>query len=214
MSVAPPKPNNAKIANKPPVKHPPRPLAPADQSIVKAWQTMMVCIILTAAVAAFVISSNRTNIILKTDAQGQVNPLQSMNTPNLGSDAVISWAKIAVSEIFTYNFNNVVDRMTRASRYFTPEGWSGFVSSAKENGLIDNVVKQRQFVTTVPITAVISSEYDEENRYYWIVQIATLTDVYTGQNSISKGGMTLKIAQIPTKDSLAGYAFGITQITR
>jgi hypothetical protein len=213
MSAPPPKPMT-KATNKPPVKHPPRPLVPADQAVVKAWRTMMACVVLTAAVAAFVISSNRTDIILKTDAEGQVRPLQSMSTPNLGSDAVISWAKIAVSEIFTYNFNNVVDRMTRASRYFTPEGWSGFVNSAKEHGLIDNVVKQRQFVTTVPVTAVISSEYDEKNRYYWIVEIATLTDVYTGQNSVSKGGMTLKIAQIPTEDSLAGYAFGITQITR
>lgn len=213
MSARPPKPM-ARVASKPPTKLPTRPVMPADQAVVKAWRTIVACGILTAAIAAFVISSNRVDVILKTDAQGQVKPLQSMSTPNLGSDAVISWAKTAASEIFTYNFNNVVERMTRASRYFTPEGWSGFVSSAKEHGLVDNVIKQRQFVTTVPVTAVISSEYEEKNRYYWIVQISTLTDVYTGQNNVSRGGMTLKIAQIPTKDSLAGYAFGITQITR
>lgn len=194
---------------------PAKAIQPADRAILKALRSIIACLIMTAAVAAFVFSSNRTDLLQKTDNIGQISPLQPLPTPNLGSDAVINWAKLAVSEIFTYKFTNVRDRMNRASRYFTPEGWAGFVQSAQDNGLLRNVTTQQQFVTTVPTTAVISAEYDGDNRHYWIVQVSILTSVYTGGAGPStRGGLTLKIAQIPTKESWAGYAFGITQITK
>lgn len=193
---------------------PAKPLPPADQAVLKALRSMIAAFVLTGAVAAFLFSTQRSDILFKTDGIGQLKPLQSMNTPNLGSDAVINWAKLAVSEIFTYNFNNVTERMNGASRYFTTKGWDSFVSSAQEKNLIGIVRAQRQFVTTVPLTAVIAAEFEENGSYHWIVQMSTLTAVYTGVNTTSRGGLTLKIAQIPTKDSWAGYAFGITQITR
>ncbi len=214
------KPQAAKAGVKPapgagkPAK-PPKPIQPADEAILKTLRSVVVCLIMTASVAAFVFSSNRTDLLQKIDTSGQVAPLMALPTPNLGSDAVINWAKLAVSEIFTYKFTNIRDRMNRASRYFTPEGWDGFVQSAQEKGLLQNVTSQLQFVTTVPTTAVISAEYDADNRHYWIVQVSMLTSVYTGGVGPStRVGLTLKIAQIPTKESWAGYAFGITQITR
>lgn len=208
--------NAAKPTASAPVKTKPAQLVqPADQAVEKALRSVVACLIMTTAVVVFVFSSNRTDLLQKIDHAGQIAPLQALPTPNLGSDAVINWAKLAVSEIFTYKFTNVRDRMNRASRYFTPEGWEGFVLSAQESGLLRNVTAQQQFVTTVPTTAVISAEYDGDNRHYWIVQVSILTSVYTGGTGPSaKGGLTLKIAQIPTNESWAGYAFGITQITK
>lgn len=187
---------------------------PAETSIALSFAAMLMGLILVSALAAFVYGNERSDVMLAVSREARgATSLKSMDTPNIGSDAVINWSKLAVSEIFTYNFNDISPRMLAAERFFTKEGWTAFILALGKQDLLSRVQTGRQFVSTVPSgDAVISEEGDVGGTYFWNVQMNIVTSVYAGETDVKKGQLSLKIARIPTRNSDSGYPFGIVQI--
>jgi hypothetical protein len=191
-----------------------RPPALAEGSIMQSLYGTVAGLIMTAALLAFVYGNERADLMFAIQQDGQLTPLQAMSYPNTSSEAVVNWTRLAVGEIFTYNFNDIVPRLNSARNFFTTRGWNSFRTAFQEQSILAQIRSQRMFVTTLPSgAAVVIEEGDVKGRYYWTVQLETITSVYTGSASINFGGMTVKIERISTEDSAAGYPFGIVQIS-
>lgn len=212
MTAAPPRKKPA--PGKPVAKKPALPAPHAEISVARTLGATVIGIIFAGALCAFVFGNQRSDVMLAVSREARgVTSLQASDIPNIGSEALINWSKIAVSEIFTYNFNDISPRLLGAQRYFTPNGWTGFLLAMSDQRVLAQVQSQRQFVATIPGTdTVITSEGEVGNTYFWTIQMNTVTSVYTGATSMKYGAVTLKIARIPTRNSDAGFPFGIAQI--
>jgi len=190
-----------------------RPQPLAEGSVITSLYSLLANLILSGALLAYVYGNQRSDIVFAAQHDGQLTPLQAMDTPNTSSEAVINWTKMAIGEVFTYNFNDIVTRLNSSRRFFTNSGWDAFRSAFRDQAILANTQAQRQFVTTMPTgAAVVSEEGITNGQYYWTVQMETLTSVYTGTSTVTGGGMIVKIQRIPTSESRAGYPFGIVQI--
>lgn len=189
-------------------------LPPADDGVTWCLTSVLGGIILAGALGAFVYGNERSDVMLAVSHEARgVTSLQAMDTPNIGSDALLNWCKLAISEIFTYNFNDIGPRILAAERFFTKAGWTSFLMGMYEQDVLGQVQGQRQFVSTMPTdNAVISSEGEVGGTYFWTVQLSYVTSVYTGAISSKPGSMSLKVARTSTRKSDTGYPFGIVQI--
>ncbi len=213
---APPAKKQAHAAKPVAARKPAKPAPPADKTASLSLGALVVCIIMAGALCAFVFGNQRADIMLAVSRESRgITALQSSDTPNIGTEALLNWAKLAVSETFTYNFNDMSPRIIAAQRFFTKEGWDGFLAAMYQQKVLDQVQTQRQFVSTVPGTnTVVTSEGEVGGVYFWTLQMNIVTSVYTGATSIKYGNMSLKIARRPTRESDSGYPFGIVQITQ
>jgi intracellular multiplication protein IcmL len=193
-----------------------KPAPAADISIRHAIIALITAIIFISALTVYVYSNRHSDVMLAISSKDDtVSGLQSSVSPNISSEALLNWSKLAVSETFTYNFNDVGPRILAARRFFTEDGWNSFLSAIRTQGLLAQVQTQRQFVTTIPMAnAVIISEGEVSGVYYWTVQMSIVISVYTGVTSVKNGVVTLKIAKTPTSNSDSGYPFGIVQVVR
>lgn len=187
---------------------------PADVSMRHAFLGTMASLLLVGVIFSFVYGSVRADLLF-SNHEGKLTPLQYSDAPNTSSEAVVNWTAFALSEILTYNFNNIQERLSGASRYFTPEGWEAFREALARDDRIQGVVSGRQFVSTVLAgSPVVLREGEIEGVYTWTVRAPLLINVYTGTSGFSTGGTaTVQIERIPTRKSASGYAFGIARIT-
>ena len=180
----------------------------------------LLTLVISLGVTAYVFNDQRTDYIVALKHDGTILPLQAMDQPNLGSDAVVNWTQQVICEIFTFNFNNIDARLLATRRYFTDGGWESFVnalySEATGTSLYNAVRTQRQFRTTIAAQApVVVQEGDENGYYFWTLQMPIITSIYTGSTpALTRSIVTVKIQKIESHTSDSGYAFGITQITR
>lgn len=182
-----------------------------QRSVYSFFVVMISCM----TVGAFVFSTYRSDVLFAVNQQGQPTLLQSMPQPNTSSEAVISWTRFAVSEVMTLNFGNMYDRLASAERYFTPQGWQRYIAAFRDDGAMTAIIDGRQFITTIPGgTAVISEEGEVSGQYTWVVQLNTISTVYTGNKAVQRQNLSVHVTRIPTAASPAGYAFGIDNVTR
>lgn len=214
MSQSPsPAPTKKPAKTAPPAKKPARPAPPAPLSVGHSFAAMIAGLAMSCALAGFVFTNQRTDLVMAVSHENRILPLQSTNQPNISSEALLNWGKLAVSEIFTYNFNDIVPRLNASRRFFTDEGWDSFRFSFKENNILQNTRSQRRFVVTLPTgAATIVQEGEQDGQYTWTMQIATMNSVYTGATAYKRIITTLKVAKQPTRESDSGYPFGIIQI--
>lgn len=216
MSKPAARPAPAKAAARPaaPAKRP-APVVPAGTSIRHSMFLLFVFAALSLGITVFVFSHHRSDRLIAVTRDDKAIFLAANDMPNTGSDAVINWAKLAVSEIFTYNFNNIIERMNFSRRFFTDTGWESFRSEFQSKEILALTTGQRRVETTLPTsTAVITAEGDVDGVHTWTVQIMAVTNVYTGQNNITSNLITLRIASIPTNKSISGFPFGIYSIQK
>jgi len=78
-------------------------------------------------------------------------PQRVLNSPSLSAAKVTNWANRALREIFTFNFNNINQRLNQSSVYFSEQGFVDFKASLEKTGLISDVQGQRLLVTLTPL---------------------------------------------------------------
>ncbi len=184
----------------------------ASQRSLVGIALLLACV---TTVGAYIFSTYRNDVMFSSSLEGQLTPLQPRDQPNISSDAVTNWAKSAASEIFTLTFSDLMSKLATAEKYFTPEGWVRFIAAFRDQGAFSAIMSQRQFITTIPGgLAVISEEGEVGGVYKWVVQLNLVTTVYAGTESVQRQKLAMHIVRIPTRDSPAGYAFAIDNITR
>ncbi len=74
-----------------------------------------------------------------------------LNGPSLSAVKITNWSSRALRDIFTFNFNNVNQRMAQNSVYFTDQAYIDFQSSLERTGLINDVQSERLVVSLTPL---------------------------------------------------------------
>lgn len=75
-----------------------------------------------------------------------------LNGPSFSAGKITNWANRALRDVFTFNFNNVNQRMAQNSVYFSDQGFVDFQASLEKTGLLEDVQNQRLLVTLTPLT--------------------------------------------------------------
>ena len=223
MSVSPPLKKSVPRAHNNAVKTQRKPVAPPtflkrlmanpELALVHSLYCSIGGLALMSSILIFAYQNQRSDYILAVRPDASIVGLPSSPVPNISSQALLNWAKMAVSETFSYNFNDVIQRMDSARRFFTPEGWVSFGRAFRDQAVLANTQTQRQVVTTLPSgLAVINSEGEEKGVYTWQLQVAIMSSIYTGTTVANSSVITLKVERTPTRNSDSGFPFGIANI--
>lgn len=141
---------------------------------------------------------------------GQPFSIASMSEPNLTDQAVLSWSVLAITEILTFGFGDVDQRILAQRERFTDDGWTSFLKGFVETEFYDRFKGNQLVLTTVPTNSpVIVSKGEENDEYLWIVEMPIIMTYATVDNIAhrKRGIVRLTIARIPSSQNK--YGIGI-----
>lgn len=106
-----------------------------------------------------------------------INPKEQ----NVTDVQLLTWSSTALSETYTFGFNDYTQRFAKSSRHFTKEGWEDFQTYLTENNVTAQTEQVQEIVTTVPATApVVIQRGMIDDRYRWVVDQDMLTTFQSG----------------------------------
>jgi hypothetical protein len=137
--------------------------------------------------------------------------LQSLSTPSLNTAAMCAWASAAASDVLTFGFDNINERMGAARQYFTDVGYQSFVGAARSSGLIKTIQQNQQLMTAIPTApATVSFQGFRKGEYVWDVRVPIVLTVRAGASTASaRPTLVLTLIRVPTALNPSG--FGIQQ---
>jgi len=138
----------------------------------------------------------------------KVQELVSLTEPNLTDQAILSWAATSITEILTFGFGDIDQRLVSQSNRFTSEGWDSFVGVLRDQNLREEFKMRQLVLTTVPANSpvIVGKGLDEDGDYTWVVEMPVIR-TYSTNNSVTsgkKGIIRLTIARIPSLVNNAG----------
>jgi intracellular multiplication protein IcmL len=146
-----------------------------------------------------------------TTVNGRIMPLVPLQEPNLSTSALLQWANTAAIAAYTYNFVDYRAALQRASEYFTPEGWSAFMTALKNSNDLNALISKKLIVSAVATGApVVLARGLLEGRYAWRIQMPMLV-TYQSASEFSQQTLliTMLVIRVSTFDSPRGI--GINQ---
>jgi len=133
--------------------------------------------------------------------------MPSLSEPNLTDQAVLSWSILAITEVLTFGFGDVDERILKQRNRFTGDGWESFLKGFVESEFYDRFKGNQLVLTTVPTDEpVIIGQGEENEEYIWLVEMpiimtyATVDNIATKKRSIVR----LTIARIPSSQNKQG----------
>lgn len=133
--------------------------------------------------------------------------IASMSEPNLTDQSILSWSTLAITEILTFGFGDVDERVLRQRSRFTADGWESFLKGFVETEFYDRFKGNQLVLTSVPTNEpVIVSKGEEGEEYLWIVEMPIIMTYATVDNISQKrkGIVRLTIARIPSQENKNG----------
>lgn len=146
-----------------------------------------------------------------TSINGRITPLFALDQPNQSDSAVIQWANQAAIGAYTYNFVSYREQLQSASEYFTPEGWSQFLSALQDSNNLAAVKAKKLVVSAVATHApVILQKGVLNGRYSWRVQMPIWVTYQSASEFTQQSNVvTMLVTRISTLNSPQGI--GIEQ---
>jgi hypothetical protein len=131
-----------------------------------------------------------------------------LDQPNMDDDELVFWAADAATRAahLTYMYENVFS--DTAHRVFTTEGWKGFEAALADEGLIENVKKYKQGLSSAPSSKpVIVLKQAVEGRFQWIVTFKLVETARANcKRKTTDVPVTLTIVRVPVAQSPRGVA--------
>ena len=130
-----------------------------------------------------------------------------LDKPNMPNTYILAWSALALSEIFTFGFNDTDFRLGLASDYFTESGWEGFAKILKDQKLIENIKNNQQVLFSSPkSTPVLQAENVQNDIREWYVQVPMILTYQTGSKQINT---TLLVTVVIVRSADPKYPYGI-----
>lgn len=143
--------------------------------------------------------------------KNQLIPLETNNTPVLSISKVQNWSGRAVSDIFSFKFNNADEHMLSMRPYFNSGAWSTFISSINSTKLVQTVKKDSLIVEVTPLKSpyVVMSPYMNMGKRVWPdVEVPVLISYIGALNSktipTQKITFVLTIVEVDSTDNPDG----------
>lgn len=181
------------------------------------WQAITILVLVIALIFAspFLRPIYRYFAILPKDQIGELVPL---DMPNMTDQALLSWVANSVTEILTFGFGDIIEKLDAQRTKFTSDGWSSLLEAIGKDQLVQQFRSQQLVLTTVPTdTPLITSRgINEEKQQFWTVELPVVM-TYVTNNSVSQQErpiIKLTIVRVPTNENPQGIAIKLWELGR
>jgi intracellular multiplication protein IcmL len=137
--------------------------------------------------------------------------LSALERPNISTKALLSWATLAATGTFTFDFVHYNETLESLRDYFTTKGYNNFVDSLTAQGFLTEIVDKKLVLTAVAIgPAIIITEGIQAGVYTWLIEVPVLVRYQsTSTNETRIQDVKLTVTQVSTKEATKGI--GIAQ---
>ncbi|HBM91441.1 MAG TPA: hypothetical protein DD400_06180 [Rhodospirillaceae bacterium] len=139
---------------------------------------------------------------------GAKKSLAAMTMPNLTDQTVISWSATAITDILTFGFGDLDQRVLAQRNRFTESGWISFVKGFVEKNVSEGFKGNQLVLTTVPsdLPVIVFKGTDVDNIYKWVVEMPFIMTYSTNNmaSSRSRGIVRLVLVRVSTDQNVAG----------
>lgn len=138
---------------------------------------------------------------------GTQRPLTNLGMPNTRVDVLSRWTGAAVTQIFTFGFNDIDEKMAKAQTLFSPDGWAGFSAALFRSRMLRNVMNNQQIISAIPISApsVIFEGNVAPGKWGWMMEAPMLVQTRAGaQNQTQRYKVRLIVVRLPTAQNPMG----------
>ncbi len=147
-----------------------------------------------------------------TTLDGHITPIFPLSEPNQSSESVLSWASLAATAAFTYNFSNYREEFQAASGFFTGNGWRQFLDALKDSNNLDAVLAKKLIVTAQQVgKSEVMQEGHVKGIYAWQIKVPLMvTYQSTTQFTQQRVNALLVVMRVSTLNAPDGI--GIEQL--
>lgn len=144
-----------------------------------------------------------------TSIQGRINPIVPLDQPNLPPSALLQWANQAAVASFAFDFEHyqaqLQDPVNGAITFFTPAGWSSFISALQAKVLPTVIAKKVQVTSVATGVPVIMEQGVIDGVYTWKIQMPMLINYQSASTLQSQSMMmTIVVQRVSTLSSYRG----------
>ncbi len=137
---------------------------------------------------------------------GSQRRLVGLPLPNVNRDAILRWAAAATTEVMTFGFHDIDERMARARRLFSDAGWISFSQALSRARMLKAMLAQQHIMTAIPTAPPsLLGEGIFDGDYSWIIEVPTILTVRAGSETrIIRTRLRLVIVRLPTASNPMG----------
>lgn len=137
---------------------------------------------------------------------GTVVRMVGLRQPNITTEALLSWAVQAASDVMTFGFNDVDKRFAESRKYFSEEGWRSFSEALAPSQLLKTMMEAQQITTAIPRgTPKLIHAGLYKGQFTWIVDVPLLMTTRAGSVSKqSRMSIRMFIVRMPTQNNPMG----------
>ena len=138
----------------------------------------------------------------------RVEPLVSLEDPNLSLPEVFQWVSDVIRKSFIYDFKNYQNQVKLNEQYFTDNGWKTFLNQLNLYVNYTNVQTNKLFVYgELSAAPTLINQGVVNGRFIWIIQMP-VTIVFAGYRPLPRKTLNfeIRVVRVTTEDNLAGVA--------
>lgn len=155
---------------------------------------------------------------IPVDVENRLIDLVPLNKANVSNGSASQLVLKAIKSVNTYDYINWKDQLQSAAVYFTPRGWSDYLTQFVATKTIDTVLAQRSIVNVEPTGSptVVKSQVGSNGVYYWQIDVPVKVSYRSHVDSLSgvmeqSGVVTAYVIRVPTTQAPEGIAIEIYQ---
>lgn len=174
--------------------------------VISALLISIVVIAVLVSALVYIVTHPPSPQYFATTIQGRITPLVPLDEPNLPPSAVLQWANQAAIAAYTYNFVNYRAELQAASEFFTPDGWSSFLTALQNSNNLNTVISKKLVVSAVATGApIVLDQGVIDGVYTWKIQMPLLVS-YQSASQLAQQQIvvTLIVKRISTLNSARG----------
>lgn len=178
------------------------------KNLMRLVKVMSVLIVLLTALDLYYIRS-----FVPQDSYFAVSPggtkrrLVALPMPNAGRDMLSRWAAAAATQIMTFGFNNIDERMAASEKLFSPEGWQNFTAALFRSKMLRMVLNNQQMITAIPASApiVLAEGMVAPGKYGWIMDAPMIATTRAGSaQHVQRFRARMIVVRLPTASNPMG----------
>lgn len=132
--------------------------------------------------------------------------MTGLENPNMSREAVLRWAAASATEIMTFGFDDIDERLGHARRLFTNDGWESFQTALRRTGLPKSMIENQQLLSAIPAsTPTMVMEGMLQGAYTWVVDVRSILTLRAADKKTNANlSVRLIIVKMPTKENPMG----------
>lgn len=182
-----------------------------NKSLLSILQLMLVAQLVLLGVSYFQFFIRSPQQYIAQTPSDELFRITAFDRPNVSTNALLNWATLAATATFSFDFVNYEKQVEALKDYFSNDGYTNFVTSLNETGMLDEIQEKKLIVSSVAIgPAIILREENKKGNHSWRIQVPLLVRYQSASvNETRQQLVEILVTQVSTRDAPKGI--GIAQ---